>query len=389
MRTHLLVALVAFGLGVVAAMLLGRGGGTAGGAEARAPEPPPASLATEVRLRESEARNERLEAKIEALERAQAAAVAGGGRDAQEPGTDVQGAGEEARRGPRFVFPGAELGLIAVDWHVTGNAMAKLMPLLSEAADVAHGRREMRAALWGDILQQFGPIVTEAIKLEGAGGSWSSPSFLANLVHATLAEAGEPLDAEQEEALEAIGLRHLDEDGQRRTRFGEATPLLRQRIEEARGQDRFFAEVEPILRDAQRAVLYPPGVRGVTGLDVFSGANVWDEHLARLKHTDRAGLRAAATAAHTKDLGLRAELLTHLEGVVGERERGLPDGFVFHEADAAARDDVKMEPYDRVMLAADRQLALYEALLARAPLLDAEKERILAHEQVLVPLLGK
>ncbi len=384
MRSRALVAVVAFGLGVAVTLLVKAGREPAAGRAARAPEPPVDSYAREAQLREIEARNRELSAELESLkqESLRRDQTAAGG--AGEPATDAP-----SQRGPRFLFPGAEAGLGVVDWKVTAEAIAKLLPLLSEAADVSNGKREPRPALFGDIMLQFGPVVTEAIKLDQAGIPWSSPSFLANLVHATLREAGQPLDAKQEEALEAIGFRHADEDTRRRAGYGETAPRMRQMVDEARMLDRFFAEVDPILADAQRAVLYPPGVRGIVGLDVFGSSSVWDEKLGRLKHEGRAGLRTAATAAHTKELGLRPELRPAVEGIVADWEHALPDAFVLYQASAAAASDVKMETSDRVLLAADRQLALYEALLARVPLLDEEKQRILEREEVLVPLLVK
>jgi hypothetical protein len=292
-------------------------------------------------------------------------------------------------RAPRFVHAGVEDGLRAADWREAGRSLARLMPLLSEAADVAHGRRPMRAALWGEILQWLGPLVTEAIRLEEAGVPWSSPSVLANLVHATLREAGQPLDAAQEDSLLAVSLRFAEEDAARRASCGAAAPRLRQLIDETRIQDRFFADVEPLLRDAQRAVLYPPGVRGVVGLDVFSGATVWDEKLERLPHAGRDALRGAAAKRHASALVLRPELQPHVEAAVAEWEHALPDSFVLGEPDPAAADDIDMESSVRVLFAAERQLALYERILAAAPLLDEERERLLAHEKVLVPMLTR
>jgi hypothetical protein len=90
-----------------------------------------------------------------------------------------------------------------------------------------------------------------------------------------------------------------------------------------------------------------------------------------------------------KELGLRPEMLSAVEGVVADWEHALPAAFVLYQASAAAVTDVKMETSERVLAAADRQLALYEALLARVPLLDEEKARILEREEVLVPLLAK
>jgi hypothetical protein len=377
MRGVAIVGVISFGLGVAVALLVG---GRDRGRSERAPAPPagtvPEVAILEARLRESEAANAALRSRLEAHAPA-------------EVGEAPEGAGAPGTRdrGPRFVDAAGEAALRAVDWQQAGEAVARILPLLSEASEVAHGKRELRAALFGDITRWFGPIITEAIKLEQAGVPWSSPSVLANLVHATLVEAGEPLDAAQQEALGAIGSRHWEEDARRRASYGETTPRMRRMVEEARMIDRFFAEVDPIFDHAQRAALYPPGVRGIVGLDVFGSSSVWDEKLGRIRYADRAGLRAAAMEAHARDLGLRAEILPHLESAVGEWERALPDAFVAHEADAAAKGDVKMERSDRVLLAAERQWALYESLLARAPLLDEERARIVAQDTVLVPLL--
>jgi hypothetical protein len=389
MRSRLPAALLGFALGVGVTLLWARPSapGDAPRAPGRAPAPPDHPAAAEVerlraRLQETEARNEELHARLEALG---AVAPAAGPESQQAP----RGVAPRDDRAPRFVHAGVEDGLRAADWREAGRSLARLMPLLSEAADVAHGRRPMRAALWGEILQWLGPLVTEAIRLEEAGVPWSSPSVLANLVHATLREAGQPLDAEQEESLFAVSLRFAEEDAARRGSYGASTPRLRQLIDEMRIQDRFFAEVGPLLREAQRAVLYPPGVRGVVGLDVFSGATVWDEKLERLPHAGREALRAAAAKKHAAALELRPELQPHVDAAVVEWERALPDAFVLGEADPGAAANIDMEATARVAFAAERQLALYERILVAAPLLDGERERLLAHEKVLVPMLTR
>ena len=381
MRSHALVAVLAFGLGVAVALLAkGQGGDArAGRAEppGAAPAPPHARTAEEARLKETLLEREReiadLRHRVETLEAGGAPAE----REAAVPAPPKAG-------GPRFLYDSVEKGLRAGNWSEAGAATARLMPLLSEAVEITHGRRPMRAEFWGDITTNLGPIVTLALKLEEEGVDWSHPSVLANLVHATLREAGHPLDEAQEDALDRIGLRFIAEDGRRRAAYGDATPALRRLLESHAMQDRFFAEADALLSDGQRGVLWPPGVKGVVGLDVFSGSTVWDEKLVRLTHGDRADLRARMHAEVMRELEPGAGAEAVLQQLVGEWEASLPDAFLA-EPDAAQKADVDMEPTERVRLAATKQLALFEALLARAPLDDEARRRILEEERVLIP----
>ena len=73
-------------------------------------------------------------------------------------------------------------------------------------------------------------------------------------------------------------------------------------METGTGTDRAYAAIAPILNDAQRAVLYPPGVRGVIGLDIFAGSITWDEHWDPMPHAGRAGLREVVTAGYCEYL---------------------------------------------------------------------------------------
>jgi hypothetical protein len=380
---------VGFGLGLLVALLfIGGHGGRAniprspGGGRAA----PSAQVSEEEatvpreKLNESEARVASLQAEVEVLTRRLES------REEAARRRPPHGEG----RGPRFVYSETERGLRAADWKEAGEALNRLMPLLSEVVEVTHGRKELRAELWGDIWRWLGPVITQAVKLEREGVPWSHPSVLVNLIHATLRQAGRPLTEAQEEELYRIGLRFVEEDGRRRAGYGEETLRLRQMVEEVRIQDRLYAAAAAILNEEQRAVLYPPGVRGVVGLDIFSGGTVWDEQFERLPHgEDRAGLREQAVAKHRRQLGLRAELEPVLRVVVGEWEAALPEDWVLDEPDPFRRADPDLERSDRILFAATRQLKLYEALLSQAPLNEEERRRVLEHDRVYVPFLQR
>jgi len=324
----------------------------------------------------------------EALEREDAASAEAA---PASPGEARDGGGVPApsparpRKGPALAFPAHEAALAKGDWSAAGASLARLMPLLAEAAEVAHGRRPMRAALWGDIVAALGPVYTLAVEVELAGVPWSSPSVLVNLVHATLEEAGRPLDERQAAALHAVATRFVEEEARRLAGYREATPAFRRRLELVRAGDRLFAELEPHLTVDQRAVLWPPGVRGVVALDVFSGSGNWDEHIERLPHRGAEDLPDRAFELLAREGGLRADLAPLLRPWLVDWAGGLPPAVVASAPSGPAAGDVKMERSDLVLLVAERQLALLEALLASAPLEPGERERLRALDRVYVP----
>ncbi|MGQ0615092.1 MAG: hypothetical protein ACT4PV_15275 [Planctomycetaceae bacterium] len=289
------------------------------------------------------------------------------------------------RRGPALTFPAYEAALAAGDWTATGSSLAKLMPLLAEAGEVAHGRKPMRAALWGEILEGLGPVITLAMELETAGVAWSSPSVLVNLVSATLAEAGQPLDERQLAELHALALRSIEEDERRRAGYGEATLAFRKRVELVRQSDRLYAAIDPLLTAAQRAVLWPPGVRGVVALDVFSGSGNWDEHIEALPHAGLESLSEQAFAVLAREGGLRPALGPVLRPWLDDWQKGLPAPVVATPPAGPAAGDVKMERAEVVLQVATQQLALLERLLASAPLEDPERARLRALDRLYVP----
>jgi hypothetical protein len=386
MRRHVLTAAGAFGLGVAVTLLLsGNGGEPRTGARSAAPRTAERGIAGEAlrleeRLEKSRAEKAKLEETVEILTRR---------LEAYESGERGAARSTRPRKpgGPRFVYAETEKALRVLNWDETAEAVAKLMPLLSEAAAVVDGKQELRPELFGEITRWSGPLFTHALKLEERDVEWSHPSVLVNLIHATLEKAGRPLGEQQEDELYRIGLRFIEQDQRRRAAHTDETLRLRQMIDEVRLQDRFYAEVDTILTQEQKAILHPPGVTGVVQLDVFAGSIIWEQNLDRVPHKDRAELCKRVTEMHAEELELRAEVRPVLAAVVKEWEAALPDTYVFAEPDAVRNE--KMEHADRVLFTAARQAALFEALLARAPLNAEERRRVREQDQVLVPFLHR
>jgi len=379
---RLALPLLGFGLGLVAGLLLAP----------RAPAP-----ARSRAVAEPTAAERRLEAAAEALqeENRRLTKALEEARSERAPPTDPARTAPVAdgpaptpahpRKGPPLTFPGYEAALEAGDWIGVGSSLAKLMPLLAEAGEVAHGRKPMRAALWGEILEGLGPVITLAMEMETAGVEWTSPSVLVNLVHATLTEAGQPPDERQEDGLHALALRFLQEDERRRAGYGEATLVFRKRVELVLQCDRLYGAVDTLLTPSQRTVLWPPGVRGVVALDLFAGSGNWDEHIEQMPHSGPESLSDVAFALLARESGLRPALAPVLRPWLDDWQARLPASVVATPPAGPAAGDVKMERAEVVLAVATQQLALLEKLLAAAPLEEPERARLRALDTLYVP----
>lgn len=383
MRTAF-IALVSFGVGVGVTLLFtsdDSAGKTRTGTR-NVLEGTSMAHALETKLQQSEVRAEALQKRVDELTREAASAQS---REAVE--ARKKEARDSAPKKPRFVYRESADALNSVDWREPGIAVAALMPLLSEAVDLVDGKTEMRPEFWGDLTKNIGPIVTHAIQLEGKGVAWSHPAQLVNLVHVTLRHAGHPMSEAQEKELEAIGSRFVEDNNRRLAGYTDATPQLRVLIEEVEIQDRLFVEIRALLNGPQTTVLYPPGVEGTVGLDFFAGSITWDKKIETIEHKARADLRTAYQKKFMEELKLRAELTSMVAPLIAQGEAALPDAYIFAKPTAMQLAEEDRQPAARVMTAARLQLALYEQLLAAAPLEDAERNRILKEQDVFVPLL--
>jgi hypothetical protein len=289
----------------------------------------------------------------------------------------------------RFVDPATRDALMGVDWRPAGTAMRDLMPLLSEAHEVAHGKKKLRPELWGEILEAAGPVISVAVRVETSGVSWSYPTVQLNLMAATLASAGEPVTEAQFAALESIGRAFVEADERRRSAYGEEVCALRKRVDKSRQVGDLYAGAEPILNHEQRAVLWPAGVRGIVGLDLFSAASGWDEHVKHLPHKGRESLRKSATDGLMAHLALPAEQRGLVEHWVAEWESAFPDSYLLRKPSEQERVNVDMSRTERVLIAAEAQARLYESLMAHVPMSASAKKKIREVDVAFVPLWGE
>ncbi|MHC4849352.1 MAG: hypothetical protein ACYTEG_12975 [Planctomycetota bacterium] len=382
MRTFL-IALVSFGVGILAH----RWWSDAPESGVRTDAPRQQSDSETAELAAARAETTRLRGELKRLRTSARVAESNAAAASRPADAPFEAGGEPAKaRGPRFTDPKSDPTIRKVSWKPAGDALTKLMPLLSEANEVAYGRKPMRNELWGEIMASIGPIITVAIELETNGVSWSHPTVQLNLLDATLSSASKPLVEQQVAPIQAIGLQSVDADARRKESYGANVTAVRKRLDKSNSQGQLFAAVEPILTAEQKAVLWPAGVRGIVALDVFSAASVWDEHLEHLAHTGRESLRQSVSNGLAKHMGLRAELGPQLLQVVTEWEQRFADEFLLARSTKVVIGDVKMNGTARVLATAEAQARLLAAILTRLPLNAVEKQKLIDLDMVYVPL---
>jgi hypothetical protein len=292
--------------------------------------------------------------------------------------------------GARFVSPETAKALEAVSWESSGESVAKMVPLLDELARaVAAGGPIPPSA--GGIQRWNGELVTMALTLQkegvegsGVNGAFSHPLVTANLIHASLAKAGLPLDEAQERALSETSTRFLDEDRRRRAGYGESTLAFRRILEECALKDRYYEEVDRILREEQREALHPASIRDRVAIDIFCSGIVWVQHLEPMEFRDTSELRAKSIRGLGDGLLLDDAGRSALGPLVDEWIASFPAGFLEEAPDAlAARRWVKM---DRVRAVARAELALLEAIPARVPLGPEQRSRLTELTTLALPV---
>ncbi|MHC4410339.1 MAG: hypothetical protein ACYS0F_15225 [Planctomycetota bacterium] len=378
-----LIALVSFGLGVLAH----RWWSDASKSGVRTDTPRRDSGSETAELAAARAETTKLRGELKRLQTSERAAETVATAASRPADTPFEAGGEPTKaRGPRFTDPKSEQTIRKVSWKPAGDALNKLMPLLTEANEVAYGRKPMRNELWGEIMASIGPIITVAIQLETNGVSWSHPTVQLNLLDATLSSAGKPLVEQQVEPIQALGLQYVDADTRRKEAYGATVTAVRKRLDKSKLQGQLFAAVEPILTAEQKAVLWPAGVRGIVALDVFSAASLWDEHLEHMAHAGRESLRHSVSNGLAKHMVLREELGPQLLQVVTEWEQGFADKFLLASPDKVVLGDVKMNRTARVLATAEAQARLFASILTRLPLNAVEKQKLIDLDMVYVPI---
>jgi RNA polymerase sigma-70 factor (ECF subfamily) len=289
-----------------------------------------------------------------------------------------------------FLFEGYEETLLATDWDLAAEAVLHINPLVVEtlAAIEAEGPFPPSA---GDIQTWAGGLLRQTLELRDAGipgtgtnGVFTHPVVIVNLVRAVLRHGGLPLSEDDERALLEIGARYAEEDARRLAGYGEQEFRLRQAIDEAALKDRMFADVFALLNPEQETLLHPAPMRGRLRADMFSTAVFWAPLAVPQTYRDRDDLVEACTAEILKQCCVDESFRPFAEDAARAWAAGFPPGYLDWEPDVLAR--AGMWPVDRVRTAAERQLALLEAVHQRlSP--DSEAARSVRQElAVPVPI---
>ncbi len=333
------------------------------------------------RAREAEEKAVRLEAELAAL-RGGAPGTPGGGAPAPS-----------AAKGPFLTLPGLEQALADFDWAAGGEAVKNIVPLLVELLSAVQAGRPIPPSV-GDIQRWNGPLVKQGLKLvenqvpgSGINGSFTHPAVTANLVAATLAEAGKPLTEAQLREVEELTRRYADEDRRRREGYAEGVVELRKVYEEAELKERYYADLDRALTEEQRDVLHPAAVRGRMQADLFSSGILWGQFVRPVEYADRASLEREFVRTARNNLPFAEDEVPVLTDLATRWVASLPDEYLDEPADPLA--SMFMVPVDRVRTAARAQLTVLEDAIARLPAGSPMVERLRTVPVVLVPIRGK
>ncbi|MDF1702000.1 MAG: hypothetical protein P1V36_12655 [Planctomycetota bacterium] len=330
------------------------------------------------RRMQAEAELQRLRAEVAQLKAdAEAGRLAGG---AERSTTVRYGAGGRFQK-----------SLAAMDWEEAGQALSRMTPLMGELVTSRLEGKPPPPSV-GDIQKYNGALVKLALRAQqdgipgsGANGSFTHVAVVANLVHATLKQAGLPLDAAQEERLGRLADELLSEDARRIASYGDETLVLRKLLEETTLKDRFYAGVDALVSDEQREALHPEALRGRASFDLFSSGLVWAQHLAPQRFTDKSKLNEMLVGQLLGRYGIGAEQRPLVEEVVGEWIAALPASMLDKTVDTLVLTAGAVETA-RIRTSATVQLAAMERLLQRLPADDAAVAKIRAEDKVAVPL---
>lgn len=292
---------------------------------------------------------------------------------------------------PRFLFPGMESTLNALDWELIGEALSHLPPLLDELVTTVVNGEELPAKV-GDIQRWNGPLLGQAIMLErlgvsgiGTNGRFSHPGLVANMIPITLEKMDRKLSKEQEDLLQEIGRRYIEEDRLRREAYGEGSLRLAQYIDETALKDRFYAEVNGMLTDAQAEALRPESVRGYSSVDMFSSAIQWGPAIRPFPLKSRDQLASRMTGLVLQHLGIDESMRESVHTLTTEWADRLPDSLLKSQSAAMAR--YNWHRVDRVRALAKEQVRLFDAMLQRLDLPPEIAAKIRNEVVVAVPCL--
>lgn len=293
---------------------------------------------------------------------------------------------------PRYGFKKFDQGLVQIDWKKSAAAIHELGPLLP---DIMRGMasRTISPELEAKAQELNAPLIQVAMILKGASvpgtgynGPFTHPAVAANMVYATLVEAGLPLDDDQVEKLKKIGDTHAAEEAALRKREADEPFQIAILLAESDLKDRFYKAVDAILTPEQLNILHPGQIRDRVQGDLFSAGLIWLGHAQAAIGSNRADIAKRLT-----DLAIRQFQIPETDRAAVAR---LASDWMqaFDEAAIAPLDSMEMTAFikmGRIRAAADPTLTLYKELAREMGSHPEIVKRIQQTSMVLLPALHK
>lgn len=249
-------------------------------------------------------------------------------------------------KSPRFAFAQYEI-LDAIDWSAVAKVLADAIPAADEfGAAVAKGDKAAGMKAMTRLQATQMPLMTLMDPLEGQlpgtgpMGAFTGPAFLVNAVAATLAATGNPLTADQSQALERIGKDFVAEEERRLASYTETTFQLRREIDEGDLRRRLVDAIRAALAPQQRAALWPDGVRDRGGLDILSDGCLLGAICRPILWTDLDDLADRTTTAVLKQMDLGDERRAAVRAIVAAWAKSLPASALEATDDPARPSDL-------------------------------------------------
>ncbi len=293
---------------------------------------------------------------------------------------------------PRFLLPGFEEGLKAVDWAAVGANMQEMAPAISRFAVEWAASGSLPADLVGRIQQLNGPLVTAALKVGGKFGidnpnaAFTHPAFMLNAIAATLDAAGKPLSEEQARLLQKTAEDFTVREKARLSGYDDRTFALQKALDESALRDSFFSSAFDLLTPEQRDVLQPPATKGRLQADLFSSGLVWLTRSRLLPFSDRDGLAADMGRQVAGNLALPPGSDAAVHDALAEWAGALPREVAETPGDAMTMHG--MVPVALVTDAAKREIAFLARLIDLGRFDEPTNRRIRGIDFVLVPVKG-
>ena len=272
----------------------------------------------------------------------------------------------EALKIPRYRYEKFDKGLLEIDWKKSADSIYKLAPLISDLAQaVAAGRPPQ--AFQKKIQELNAPLIQVAMTLKGAqvpgdgyNGPFTHPAVAANMVYATLIEAGKPLDEQQVEMLKTIGDTFVAEELALRQREADEEFALVTFLGESNLKDRFYKAVDAMLTPEQLEILHPALMRDRVQGDLFCSGLIWPGHAD------------AAAGATREDIAKRVADIAVRQFGIPDTDRGAVDRLVadwlqsLDEAALAPLDEIERGNFvkmSRIRAASGPMLTMYRELV--------------------------